>query len=337
MVKVSIILPVYNSEATIARCLDSLLNQTLREIEIICIDDGSCDRTADIITDYEKKDCRITIIHQQNQGQGAARNRGMTYARGTYFYFIDSDDYLNRSDALMLLYNRAEEKNVDLLFFEASVFYEKTDPLLKNLYPPYNYIRKKRYSQIYSGEELFYRFLKNADYFVSPCLFLVSKDILQRSRLQFPAGMLYEDNIFTTRLLLRAKHVTCYKASFYTRTINGLSLMTKKVAIQNIRGYLKCLSFVKEMVPLYQGSPKVLFGLYCLMRLYKRNIRKISCQLSRITPTWEGLLFDEEYLLLKEASPYSFKDKVLDFITTYKRNGFFNTVHRLFTKVLYKA
>lgn len=337
MVKVSAILPVYNGEATIARCLESLLNQTLKEIEVICINDGSNDKTADIIKDYEKRDSRITIIHQQNQGQGAARNRGMTHARGAYFYFIDSDDYLNRFDALELLYNYAEERNIDLLFFEARVFYEKADPLLKVLYPPYNYMRKKRYSNVYSGEDLFCRFLKNADYFVSPCLFLASKDFLQRSRVQFPLGMLYEDNIFTTRLLLCAKRVACYKDKFYTRTISGISLMTKDAGILNIQGYLKCLSFVKAMISFYKESSKVLTSLYCLMRLYKRNIRKISYRLSRITPTWEEFLSEEEFLLLKEVYPYSLKDKILDFINTYKRHGFFNTGLRLFKKVLRKG
>lgn len=91
-IKVSVIIPVYNVEKYLSECLDSLLTQTLEEIEIICVDDGSTDSSPKILDAYAEKDSRIIVIHQKNSGAGAARNRGISYARGEYIGFVDSDD-----------------------------------------------------------------------------------------------------------------------------------------------------------------------------------------------------------------------------------------------------
>ena len=93
MVKVSVILPIYNEEKYLAQCLDSICGQTLKEIEIICVDDGSTDNSPHILEDYAKKDSRIRLITQENQFAGAARNKGMACAVGKYLSFLDADDY----------------------------------------------------------------------------------------------------------------------------------------------------------------------------------------------------------------------------------------------------
>lgn len=95
MIKVSIIIPVYNSEKYLARCLDSAINQTLKEIEIICVNDGSTDNSLKILQDYQLKDIRIKILSKRNEGAGIARNHGMLQAKGEYIGFIDSDDYVD--------------------------------------------------------------------------------------------------------------------------------------------------------------------------------------------------------------------------------------------------
>ena len=94
MPKVSVIIPVYNVEKYLRECLDSVVNQTLKDIQIILIDDGSTDSSLGICKEYAQKDNRIKIIEQKNQGAGAARNRGMSEAKGDYLYFLDSDDFL---------------------------------------------------------------------------------------------------------------------------------------------------------------------------------------------------------------------------------------------------
>ena len=89
--KVSVIVPVYNTEEYLCKCLDSIIEQTLKEIEIICIDDGSNDNSLDILKNYAKKDKRITVISQKNLHAGVARNAGITVAKGEYLSFLDSD------------------------------------------------------------------------------------------------------------------------------------------------------------------------------------------------------------------------------------------------------
>ena len=94
-IKVSVIVPIYNAEAYLRPALDSILDQTLREIEIICVDDGSTDGSLKIIKEYQKKDARIRIVTQNNAGPGSARNNGMRRSRGEYVSFLDADDFFD--------------------------------------------------------------------------------------------------------------------------------------------------------------------------------------------------------------------------------------------------
>ena len=112
--KISIIIPVYNTELYLRECLDSVINQTLRDIEIILIDDGSTDNSGKICDEYKEKDERITVVHQKKEGVSVARNKGLDIAIGQYIGFVDSDDYIDL-DFYEKLYNRAIETNADLV------------------------------------------------------------------------------------------------------------------------------------------------------------------------------------------------------------------------------
>ena len=94
-IKVSVILPVYNGEKYIKKCMESLISQTLKEIEIICVDDGSVDGTLEALKEYENLD-NVTVITQENAGAGAARNKGISYAKGEYLSFLDADDIFEK-------------------------------------------------------------------------------------------------------------------------------------------------------------------------------------------------------------------------------------------------
>lgn len=112
MPKVSVIIPVYNVEKYLRECLDSVVNQTLKDIEIILIDDGSTDSSLDICKEYQNKYCNIVLLQQKNSGSGKARNAGMDIAKGEFVIFLDSDDYYPESDILEVLYNSAIEQDV---------------------------------------------------------------------------------------------------------------------------------------------------------------------------------------------------------------------------------
>lgn len=113
--KVSVIVPIYNVEKYLKRCVDSILNQTLKEIEVILVDDASPDKCPQLCDLFATMDSRIQVIHKQNEGLGFARNSGMELAKGEYVYFVDSDDYLCLN-ALEVLYTSAKKENADICF-----------------------------------------------------------------------------------------------------------------------------------------------------------------------------------------------------------------------------
>ena len=125
MVKVSVIIPVFNVEKYLKECIESISNQSLKDIEIICIDDGSTDNSLNILNEYADNDSRFKIILQDNLGPGAARNEGISIAEGKYIYFMDSDDILELN-ALEDLYHLSEDKKTDFIFFKIINFDDET-------------------------------------------------------------------------------------------------------------------------------------------------------------------------------------------------------------------
>ncbi|MCL2144785.1 MAG: glycosyltransferase [Endomicrobia bacterium] len=121
MIKVSVIIPVYNAEKYLKQCLDSVINQTFKDIEIICVNDGSADGSLEILKEYEKEDSRIKIIDQKNQGAGAARNNGLNAAKGQYVYFLDGDDFIELN-ALEILYEKTSSAKADIAMFPRKKF-----------------------------------------------------------------------------------------------------------------------------------------------------------------------------------------------------------------------
>ena len=123
--KVSVIIPVYNTERYLRQCLDSVVNQTLRDIEIICVDDGSTDGSLEILREYQAKDERIKILSQEKSNAGNARNLGLSIAEGEYLSFLDSDDFFELT-MLEHMFACAKSGNVDIVVCEMKVYYEDT-------------------------------------------------------------------------------------------------------------------------------------------------------------------------------------------------------------------
>ncbi|OOE74040.1 glycosyltransferase family 2 protein [Salinivibrio sp. ML290] len=135
--KVSIIIPVYNVEAFIAQCLESVINQTYDNLEIICINDGSTDSSLHVCKSFAKKDRRLHIVDRENQGVSAARNTGLALATGEFIFFIDADDWLAQDAISILVSNSAK---ADVVAGSATVYHEST-----NHYTPY---KKKRHKEV---------------------------------------------------------------------------------------------------------------------------------------------------------------------------------------------
>lgn len=149
LIKVSVIIPVYNLEGYIGRCIQSILNQTLKDIEIIVINDGSTDKSEEIILSYAKKDYRIKYIYQCNQGVSVARNKGINAACGEFLTFADGDDYM-KSPMLEEMYELANQEHYDIVFCTFSQYsnefcyptsnyipyYEYIENIISDIYPP---------------------------------------------------------------------------------------------------------------------------------------------------------------------------------------------------------
>ncbi len=122
MTILSVVIPVYNVDGYISECLESILNQSFKDLEVICVNDGSDDNSLEILNYYKKLDSRIVIIDKSNEGSGVARNYGLSIARGEYIYFADGDDLLV-DNALELMIKTADEKHTDILIFGAYSYY----------------------------------------------------------------------------------------------------------------------------------------------------------------------------------------------------------------------
>ena len=125
MSKFSIIIPVYNVKEYLEKCLESIVNQSFKDFEVICVNDGSTDNSLKILQKYAEKDKRFKVLNQENQGQGVARNNALKIANGEYILFVDPDDFIE-FDMLEVLKERLDVQNIDVAFFDYQIFGENT-------------------------------------------------------------------------------------------------------------------------------------------------------------------------------------------------------------------
>ena len=230
--KVSVIIPVYNTEEYIGETLNSIINQTLRDIEIIVINDGSTDNSLQIINEYAQRDSRIIVFTQANQGQSIARNKGFDYASGIYIYFMDSDDILELN-ALELCYLRCENKNVDFIFFNANTIYESTQSDFQMNYHHFNLCDK-----IYNGITLLNYLLDTNQFFVPPYLNFIRKSYIENLNLRFYPHIIHEDQLYTTLLYINAKRILYINECLLNRRIRNASTMTNVISLFNFSCYI---------------------------------------------------------------------------------------------------
>lgn len=219
MPKISVIVPIYNAENELEKSIDSIIDQTIRDLEIILIDDGSIDNSLAICKKYEKKDKRIKVIRQENAGVSVARNRGIEIAKGDYIGFVDADDWI---EAVMYerLLSEAEKSDADIVMCDATTVYSDG--------------RKQEDTIIQLSEN---RILKKTDF--TPGLLLemagsacrciyrsyrYNDKKMKKERLHFPLGVKFsEDRIFNLYAFGKANKVCYLKESYYNRFVNPKS------------------------------------------------------------------------------------------------------------------
>ena len=234
--KVSVIIPCYNVERYVDKSLQSILEQTMRDIEVICVDDGSTDETQQALVQRAKLDERISVLHQPNSGQGKARNQGALLAQGEYLYFMDGDDLLE-NNALEELYERAVREDLDVLYFDGISFFDTEQLEQQNESYAGYYLRKNDYSGVKTGIEMMCAMRKNKEYRHSPCLQLIKNAYFHDKELWFLPGVFHEDNSFTFRTMVLASKVGHMNVPFFCRRIREESVMTSKETFKHCYGY----------------------------------------------------------------------------------------------------
>ena len=234
---VSVIIPVFNTADYLAQALESVLNQTLQDLEIIAVDDGSTDGSPEVLKSFGDK---IRIITQPNSGQGAARNRAFAQARGEFVYFMDSDDII-LPQTLETCVEICRKDNLDFVFFDGASFGEDLD---LNANPWFDYHRSAAYTQVQHGNGIMADMLERGIYRCSVCLCLFRSDFLRKNGISFPEGILHEDEAFAAKAFIRASRTRGIAEEFFLRRVRKESVMTTRFSERNVEGYLETLRVV---------------------------------------------------------------------------------------------
>ena len=233
---ISVIIPVYNVEEYLRECVDSVLNQTYGNFEIILVDDGSTDSSGEICDEYVEKDERISVIHQKNSGLSRARNTGFDASEGKYIYFLDSDDYIAENTFESLL-GIAEKDNSDIVFFDAVSFADTDDFTVKQ-----NYIRKAKY-KIDKGYNIFSVMVKSNEYHSAVYLMFFNKKFIVNNNIAFIPDILHEDMVFTYQLFCKASVVSQCNQALYYRRYRKNSIMTSS---KSKKHFTSCITVCKQ-------------------------------------------------------------------------------------------
>ena len=227
-IKVSVILPVYNVEQYLRECLDSIVNQTLKDIEIICINDGSTDSSLAVLNEYAQKDNRFIVLSQENQGQGIARNKGVELAKGKYIQFVDPDDWIELN-MLEILYNYAEEHSSQVIKFNYIDYNEysgkyKQQNFIKRINKAYNYDLNK--TPYYTYKTFKNDCFTNLDLHVWAHFY--QTEFVKSNRIHFAPNRHGEDHLFINGATLLAEKIDYLNEYLYTYRIRNNSSACKK-------------------------------------------------------------------------------------------------------------
>lgn len=260
-IKVSVIIPVYNTRQYLQECMDSILKQSLDSIEIIIVDDGSTDGSLELVKEYEKTHSNICVIYQKNKKQGAARNAGLKIARGEFVYFIDSDDILE-NHALEYCYNLASNKNLDMVVFEASIF---GDVKGRN---ENEYLFHKRIKEIpfqINGIDYVEKYYNKLSLLNIPFT-LYSRNFLKENNIFFLENTFYEDVAFYYKVMQYNPQIMIVDKVFYHRRYRSNSVMTTE------SNEISILNKINVYYKILDDSTDRMKNLYCTIAA--RGIRK---------------------------------------------------------------
>lgn len=219
--KISIIICAYNREEYLKRCLNSVKNQTLKNIEIICADDGSTDNTLDVFRKYANKDHRFKFFTQKNSGPGVARNKAIKMATGEYIMFLDSDDWIELNTCEEL-YKKVKLNDLDILLFLMKNYSEETGEYYEDSYYNLTPIPDDFENKVFSHEDISNIIFSIS---ISACQKIYKRSLVKK--VHFAEKLLFEDNPFFWGVMLQAKRMSLLKKHFYLRSRHTSSITSE--------------------------------------------------------------------------------------------------------------
>lgn len=272
--KISIIIPAFNAEKYIRRCLDSILQQQFDDFEVIVVNDGSTDNTLNILKEYEYKDNRIKIINKANNGVSSARNDALNIAKGEWLAFCDADDYYLPSSIGLLYTDSKMSEDVDIVLGNAIIESKKQKTYLK-----YSWFDKTK-------------LIKGLDYIPRAEIwgYLFKNEIIQKHNIRFDTTIAYaEDKLFLTRYLLWVDSIVEEPTPVYFYAFNGISATNYLKVERKIRDVFYVAQCIKEFAKDIKDSKKMTLlnrqaegSIFQGMRVYLLNGIKNPFDLYRI-------------------------------------------------------
>lgn len=307
MKKISVIVPIYNVEEYLEECLNSIVNQTYKNLEIILVNDGSKDKSIDIVNKYSKKDGRIRVLNKYNGGLSSARNEGLLNATGEYIFHVDGDDFIDINSCEKLI-KKAVEDDLDIVIGDIKIFSKNEERIWQD-------------NQMASDEVIDGKSYLKKYYFLgkgtnSVCNKLIRKELYNVGEISHPLTIsLGEDGATLPKLILKAKKIGKIESSIYNYRHNVES-MTKK-RNKKIREYKEAFEIVKEYF--YKNEEKKLFDKYSTIfkfNLYYAEVMVIPFKVAK----HEKL---EDYLMgwreLKEEISLILEDEFINSLSVKRR------------------
>lgn len=326
---VSIIVPVYNAEKYLPACLDSICNQTLRELEIIVVDDGSTDASGKIAEEYAGRDERIRVIHKRNGNPGATRNAGLGLVTGEYVGFVDSDDWIE-PEMFHLLYEKAQEDDLDITITGVTVEYVR-DNLRKNRLLN-EYVNKVDISPLEA-----FLLLRERSLFAVVYNKLYRTELLMRCEIRFMEILPYEDLVFNLRAFMFVKrigflpdspyHYMCRDNMGAANSFSSYHLQACEITNNTFRQFFRMYNWNDTEIETYLRSRRISDYSSYAISCYKKNspiTRKERILL--LSDVRESRVLKQDLLLSPPSDLYT---KLFYFFLFYTTPGITDSFYRL--------
>lgn len=317
---ISVIVPVYKVEQYLNKCVESIVNQTYKNLEIILVDDGSQDSCPQICDEWARKDSRVKVLHKENGGLSDARNVGLHIAKGEYVAFVDSDDWLD-DEYLEIMHCKINEHDADLVACDFLMAYDDSESVSK--VSDFNF-------EINTTEEAMGYLIKGNKYRAVAWNKLYKADLLRNE--SFPVGKIHEDEFFSYKIIAKSKKLVYIERPLYYYRQRSGSIMSgfSKKHITVLEAYLERIDLLKSCYPELYGKDKITFCVCCLNLYFEATTLNKNERLEAIT-----LIKDFRKRInfsLTELVNYSFKELLYIGGSSPVWLGLFTKARNLFRK-----